>query len=136
MATPDNASGHADLPQLSETRHITFGKDALIHALTSYSAATKQPLPPGIVQSCTILAKPDLSVSLVILSDASGTLEKRVIPAEIVGAAMIRYCRLVKVPLPRTSEKSLVSAGDNLVLLVHVRSTQTQLARTESQQPA
>ncbi|MDY0885367.1 hypothetical protein ACFPL7_24000 [Dongia soli] len=127
MGKPSGRGADAELPQLSETRHITFSKEALTYALTSYLAASKQPLPPGMLQSCEIAAKPDISVTLGILDAISGMLEKAKIPAETVGAAMIRYCRLVNVPLPRTAEKSLVSAGDNLILTVHVRSEQTKL---------
>jgi hypothetical protein len=133
MAKPADRTGKGDLPQLSETRHITFGKEALIHALTSYAAASKLSLPPGIIQSCEISAKPDISVSLGILSAKTGTLEKATIPAETIGAAMIRYCRLVNVPLPRDAGKSLVASGDNLILSIHVRSPLTKLVEDEKQ---
>jgi len=131
MAKSSSGSRDPGLPQLSETRHITFTKEALITALTSYKAASKQPLPPGIIQSCEITGKPDISVSLSILSDTSGMLEKVTIPAETIGAAMIRYCRMVNVPLPRGAGKSLVASGDSLILTIHVRSTQTKLTHHE-----
>lgn len=130
---PTDRNSSTDLPPLSETRHITFSKEALIQALSSYAVASKQPLPPGIVQSCEITAKPDVSVQLGILSAKTGMLEKTTITAETIGAAMIRYCRLVHVPLPRGAGKALVASGDHLILSVHVRSTLTKLVEHEKQ---
>jgi hypothetical protein len=77
--------------------------------------------------------KTGYSRQLGILSAKTRTLEKATVPAETIGAAMIRYCRLVEVPLPRGAGKSLVAAGDNLILTIHVRSTQTRLVEHEKQ---
>lgn len=121
-----------NLPELSEVRHINFSKDALIYALKSYLSASKQALPSGLIQGCEVATTPDISVTLVILNDLTGLVERAVIPAETIGAAMIIYCRMVGVPLPRNAEKSLVASGDNLVLTVHVRAKQTKLFEIRS----
>lgn len=118
------------LPALGELRHISFSKDALVMAVKLYFAASKKPLPPGVVEGCDIIAAPDTQVEITIRDDASGNLNKVPVPAETIGAAMINYCRKVSVPLPRDGKKSLLVSGDNLVLVVNVQAPQTKLFRT------
>jgi hypothetical protein len=118
------------LPALGELRHISFSKDALVMAVKLYYAASKRPLPPGVVEGCEIVAAPDTQVEITIRSDATGQLSKVPVPAETIGAAMINYCRKVNVPLPRDGKKSLLVSGDNLVLVVNVQAQPTKLFRT------
>lgn len=118
------------LPALGELRHISFSKDALVMAMKLYFAASKKPLPPGVVEGCDIIAAPDTQVEITIRDDASGNLNKVPVSAETIGAAMIHYCRKVSVPLPRDGKKSLLVSGDNLVLVVNVQAPQTKLFRT------
>jgi hypothetical protein len=115
------------LPALSETRYITFPKDALIAAIKFLAAAANQPLPPGRFESCEIQSEPDIAVTLGIRDETTGDLNLRDFTAERLGAAMIGYCRQVGVPLPRTAEKSLAVSGDNLMLCVQVRARSTKL---------
>jgi hypothetical protein len=118
------------LPALGELRHISFSKDALVMAVKLYYAATKKSLPSGVVEGCEIVATPDTQVEITIRDDAAGQLQKIPISAEIIGAAMINYCRKVNVPLPRDGKKSLLVSGDNLVLVVSVQAQPTKLFRT------
>jgi hypothetical protein len=118
------------LPTLGELRHISFSKDALVMAVKLYYAATKKSLPSGVVEGCEIVAAPDTQVEITIRDDAGGQLQKIPISAEIIGAAMINYCRKVNVPLPRDGKKSLLVSGDNLVLVVNVQAQPTKLFRT------
>jgi hypothetical protein len=118
------------LPALAELRHISFSKDALVMAVKLYYAATKKPLPSGVVEGCEIVASPDTQIEISIRDDASGQIQKVPISAEIIGAAMINYCRKVSVPLPRDGKKSLLVSGDNLVLVVNVQAQATKLFRT------
>jgi hypothetical protein len=66
----------------------------------------------------------------MIRDDAASQLQKIPISAEIMGAAMINYCRKVNVPLPRSAKKSLLVSGDNLVLVVNVPAQPSKLFRT------
>ena len=118
------------LPALGELRHISFSKDALVMAVKLYYAATKKALPSGVVEGCEIVATPDTEVEITIRDDAASQLQKVQISAEIIGAAMINYCRKVNVPLPRDGKKSLLVSGDNLVLVVNVQAQPTKLFRT------
>lgn len=118
------------LPALGELRHISFSKDALVMAVKLYYAATKKPLPAGVVEGCEIVAAPDTQVEISIREEPSGQVSKVPVPAETIGAAMINYCRKVNVPLPRDGKKSLLVSGDNLVLVVNVQAQPTKLFRT------
>lgn len=115
------------LPALSETRYITFPKDALIAAVKFLATAGNQPLPHGKLESCEVRSDPDIAVVIGIRDETTGELNQREFTAERLGAAMIAYCRQVGVPLPRTAEKSLAVAGDNLMLCVQVRARSTKL---------
>ena len=132
MSKPPSKSGdlNSRLPALGELRHISFSKDALVMAVKLYYAASKKPLPSGVVEGCEIVAAPDTQVEISIRDDASGMIQKVPVPAETIGAAMINYCRKVNVPLPRDGKKSLLVSGDNLVLVVNVQATPTKLFRT------
>jgi len=118
------------LPALGELRHISFSKDALVMAVKLYYAATKKPLPAGVVEGCEIVAAQDTQVEIKIRDDTSGEVKTVPISAEIMGAAMINYCRKVNVPLPRDGKKSLLVSGDNLVLVINVQAQPTKLFRT------
>ncbi|MEZ5833033.1 MAG: hypothetical protein R3D05_17810, partial [Dongiaceae bacterium] len=115
MGKPPSKSGdlNSRLPAVGELRHISFSKDALVMAVKLYYAASKKPLPTGVVEGCEIVAAPDTQVEISIRDDASGQITKVPISAEIMGAAMINYCRKVSVPLPRDGKKSLLVSGDN-----------------------
>lgn len=132
MGKPPSKSGdlNSRLPAVGELRHISFSKDALVMAVKLYYAASKKPLPTGVVEGCEIVAAPDTQVEISIRDDASGQITKVPISAEIMGAAMINYCRKVSVPLPRDGKKSLLVSGDNLVLVVNVQAQPTKLFRT------
>ncbi len=132
MSKPSSKSNDlgSRLPALSELRHISFSKDALVMAVKLYYASTKKPLPSGVVEGCVLVAAPDTQVEIKIRDDASGEIKTVPISAEIIGAAMINYCRKVHVPLPREGKKSLLVSGDNLVLVVNVQAQPTKLFRT------
>ncbi|MDQ7246713.1 hypothetical protein [Dongia sedimenti] len=115
------------LPALSETRYITFPKDALIAAIKFLAASANQPLPHGKLERCDVRSDPDIAVVLGIRDETTGELNNCEFTAERLGAAMIAYCRQVGVPLPRTAEKSLLVSGDNLMLCVTVRGRSTKL---------
>lgn len=121
------------LPGLSELRHIGFSKDALIMALKLYFATSKHQLPAGTVESCTFVSEPDLVVTLGIRNPANGAMSKINIQAPTVAAAMITYCGKVRVPLPRSGEKSLRVVGDQLNLVVQVHVEQTKMFKVDKE---
>lgn len=128
------ASGlNARLPALSELRHIGFSKDALIMALKLYFATSKHELPAGTVESCDFRTEPDILVTLGIRNPASGAVSKINIQAPTIAAAMITYCGKLRVPLPRSGEKSLKVVGEQLNLVVKVHAEQTKMFKVDKE---
>jgi hypothetical protein len=109
-------------PALSETRQITFPKEALVAALKFLATTSGQALPHGSLEKCALRADPEVTVSIEIRDEVSRDLHVREFAGERLGAALIAYCRQVKVPLPRAAEKSLTVSGDNLLLRMQVKS--------------
>ena len=122
---------NSQLPGLSELRHVSFSKDALIMALKLYFATTKHTLPSGTVESCTFTTEPDLVVTLGIRHESAPQATKINIQAPTVAAAMITYCSKIKVPLPRSAEKSLKVIGDQLNLVVKVHAEATKMFKVD-----
>jgi len=131
-AAGKNAALNSRLPPLGELRHISFSKDALIMALKLYFATTKHTLPPGTVESCSFEGNPDIVVTLGIRNESAPQANKITIQAPTIAAAMITYCGKLKVPLPRSGEKSLKIIGDQLNLVVQVRAEQTKMFKVDT----
>lgn len=119
----DNQSNQVDLrlPQLNETRFISFEKDALLEAVKLYLSATKKPLPPGILKSFEVQKEPDIAIVIKVTEESTGEEKVVNLGAGTIGAAMIAYCQRLHVPLPRTAEKSLLISHGVLQLRVDVR---------------
>ena len=125
----DNQNNQADLrlPQLNETRVISFEKDALLEALKLYLATTKKPLPFGILKSCEVQTNPDIAVVIKVTEESTGAEKVVELGAGTIGAAMIAYCQRLRVPLPRAAEKSLLISNGVLQLRVDVRGREPKL---------
>ena len=98
----------------------SFEKDALLEALKFYLAATK-PLPPGILKSFDVQKGSRTSRSSSRLPTIQAARKGGQYRAGTIGAAMIAYCQRLRVPLPRTAEKSLLVSNGVLQLRVDVR---------------
>ena len=59
---------------------------------------------------------------------AVGRVEELTVSAEILAAALIRQCRVERIPLPRSVRKQLVRAGDGLALHVEIKSPSYETA--------
>lgn len=101
----------------SELRQITFGNDELRSALDDHLIRRNIPLPPGSILGVR-WAGPDNASLLVRIGMSSDGREVETVSVATrdVGAAILRYCLLNKIPMPRQSQKSIVISGDNLIL--------------------
>jgi hypothetical protein len=104
----------------TETRRIIFNNEELVLALTRQRRDEKRPLPESRIRGATVAAVDGGGVKVEIMlksptGDALEPLEIR--PAE-VGAALIKFCNLQKIPLPRRAKKSIaVDAGQIALVL-------------------
>jgi hypothetical protein len=93
----------------SETRRITFSSAELIQAISQHRRDEKQPLPESRIRGSKVESAegPVPRVTLLLdptAGDGATTVNLR--PTEIA-VALIKFCRLKKIPLPKRAEKSL-----------------------------
>jgi hypothetical protein len=98
---------------VSETRRITFTNEELVVALTRQRRDEKQPLPESRIRGATVSMEngAGIKVAIMLKSKTSEELERLEIRPAEVGAALIKFCSLQKIPLPRKAAKSI--AVDN-----------------------
>jgi hypothetical protein len=106
----------------SEIRQIIFRAEELIEAIVSYSNASAEPLPAGAVEAVEVVSGKTISVRVHIRGEGNLGDYQTTLDASTVAASLIRYCRDTGIPLPRDSEKSLQVTGDNLALVIKIRS--------------
>ena len=100
----------------TETRRITFSSQEFVQAVASHRRDEKQPLPESRIRGMRAEngAEPKFFVQLEDRGDGKTAIELR--PAE-VAVALIKFCRLKRIPLPKRADKSL-GVDNGLVSLV------------------
>jgi hypothetical protein len=106
----------------SETRRITFTSTELVQALSRHRRDEKQPLPESRIRGSKVESGegPVPRVSLVldpVGGDGATAMEFR---ATEVAVALIKFCRLKKIPLPKRAEKSLGVDRGQIALVLHL----------------
>ena len=91
----------------TETRRITFTNEELIQAVSKHRRDEKQPLAESRIRGVKVEDDQELRISILLadhIGDAMQAIEFR---ATEVAAALIKYCRLKRIPLPRRASKAL-----------------------------
>jgi hypothetical protein len=106
----------------TETRRITFSSQELIQALSRHRRDEKQPLPESRIRGSKIEKGegPVPRVSLVLDpagGDGATAMEFR---ATEVAVALIKFCRLKRIPLAKRAEKSLGVDHGRISLVLHL----------------
>mgnify|MGYP001555584020 CR=1 FL=1 len=106
----------------TEIRRIVFSIAETLDAISDYNKLPQNnaKLPPGTIDGCVVKDEPDGIVRLDI-RDADGQHHDHILPHATVGAALLRYCRTTKIPLPKRGQKSLQVVGDNVALYIEIR---------------
>ena len=98
----------------TETRRITFSSEELIQALSRHRRDEKQPLPESRIRGSKVESGegPVPRVTLVLdPAGGDGVTAMDFRPTE-VAVALIKFCRLKRIPLPKRANKSLgIDAG-------------------------
>ena len=108
----------------TELRRIVFTGEELRVALDNYLMRKGTPLPPGVIAGVRMTGADGGSVVFDIRDTWDGISNPVEIASRHVGAALIRYCKICKIPLPKDAGKSLSISGDNLAL--DIRSGRSQ----------
>lgn len=92
----------------TETRRITFSSEELIQALSRHRRDEKQPLPESRIRGSKVENGagpiPRVTLQLDPSGDAATALD---FGATEVAVALIKFCRLKQIPLPKRAAKSL-----------------------------
>jgi hypothetical protein len=93
----------------TETRRIIFSSGELVQALSRHRRDERQPLPESRIRGSKVENGAGLVPRVALLLDPTGgdgaaSIDFR--PTE-VAAALIKFCRLKRIPLPKRAEKSL-----------------------------
>ena len=91
----------------AEYRTLVFSQDEIRSALVDHSTRSKRPFPFGEIVHVELGADASDPIELVVRSDLYHEVNKIRLEPEFVAAALIRYCFLQRVPLPRHAIKSL-----------------------------
>ena len=93
----------------TETRRITFSSEELVQAISRHRRDEKQPLPESRIRGAKVENGEGPVPRIILLLDPAGgdgksTMDFR--PTE-VAVALIKFCRLKRIPLPKRAAKSL-----------------------------
>jgi hypothetical protein len=104
----------------SETRRITFTSQELVQAVAKHRRDEKQLFPESRVRGARVTQANGSELKIAFALDPStgdGSKEIELRPTE-VGVALIKFCWLKKIPLPRRAVKSLAADNDGQIVLV------------------
>lgn len=106
----------------TETRRITFSPTELIQAISRHRRDERQPLPESRIRGAKVEPGEGPVPRVALLLDPAGgdgapAIDFR--PTE-VAVALIKFCRLKRIPLPKRAEKSLGIDHGNISLVLHL----------------
>jgi len=93
----------------TETRRIIFSSEELVQAVSRHRRDEKQPLPESRIRGSKVALGEGKVPQVALLLDPStgdGTVSMDFRPTEIA-VALIKFCRLKRIPLPKRASKSL-----------------------------
>jgi hypothetical protein len=95
----------------TETRQLIFSDKELIAALTSHNRMAVDKLFIGRIVSCELQPGDQLTVRLTIRHETTNNDYGMTFGADVIGAALIRYCLEINIPLPRRAQKQFGLVG-------------------------
>ncbi len=102
----------------TEIRKIIFDKHDVQNAVVGHCLHANITLPQAAIEGIVIGMEHDSAVTLNFTRDDPAIPNDVTLSREEVGAALIRYCRDNKIPLPRRAPKILQPGEDSLSLFV------------------
>jgi hypothetical protein len=95
----------------TETRQLIFSDEELMAALTSHNRMAVDKLFVGRIVGCSVLPEEALTVRLTIRHETTNNDSDMTFGADVIGAALIRYCLEINIPLPRRVQKQFGLVG-------------------------
>ncbi len=103
-----------------ELRKILFAKDEVQAAVVDYCLRSKIPLPNKIIDELEVRADPEAMVVLKYADTGPEEATEVKLSRDQVGAALIRYCSSINIPLPHSAQKVLQPGDDGIYLLINI----------------
>lgn len=125
----DDAAKVRTMPALpiTEIRHLIFSRDTLLDAILYGERAADGWLSRAAVHGISVRGGESIAVVVTAEREGHRKLSEVTFGPAQVAAAMIRYCRALRIPLPRGSQKSIEVQGDNVCLKITVNLTTAPL---------
>ena len=99
-----------------ENRTLSFNNQELAEALGGYNAITKQPFTSGMVVAVDLEQDPKPLFRIVVQDRQIARRTTVTLEPEHMAAALISFCRIKRVPLPRKAKKTLHVESGRVVL--------------------
>ena len=108
---------------ITEIRQLVFSRDTLLDAILYTDRVDKGWLHRAVIQKLEIVGGDALSVVVTAERDGAKAWTKVGFKPAEIAATMIRYCKALKIPLPRNAKKQLELQGDSICLKISVNMT-------------
>lgn len=105
----------------TEQRRIIFADDEIVTAVLSYCRIGGIALPDADVEKLDIALDTDCSVRLTFSVTSPDLPDEVFLDADTVMSALIGYCRLRSIPLPRVAAKRLEPADGTLSMVFEMQ---------------
>ena len=103
-----------------ELRRLIFSRDELVGAIAGFRDGANNAIPAGNIVHCQIVHDSELHVAVKILPEGETQIESARLDINFISAALIKYCKDKKIPIPRESEKSIEAMGENMALVIRL----------------
>ncbi len=104
-----------------ELRKLVFDESELRAAAYDYCLRNNVNIPHAPVQDILISDEDAKVIVLRFESEDVNALKDVTLSRDQVGAALIKYCSTIKIPLPRTAQKILKVDGQEISMMVSVQ---------------
>lgn len=101
-----------------DSRHIMFSPEAIREAVKTYRALFPAKQPPGLLGPIVVRSAEPLTLGIKVQAMGSSVYREVEMDENEIAAMLIVFCRKLKIPLPRTANKSIELDGDNIALSV------------------
>ena len=108
---------------VGEIRTLTFPKETLTDVIVTIDKAMGGWLAHAVIHGIDLRSGGDAMITVRAVRGGGTAVDEMAFRPEQVAAALIRYCQLVKIPLPRKAQKSLEVHGETLVMRIALQFT-------------
>ncbi len=108
-----------------EHRQIIFSRQEMLHAIVNFDAAMHV-LPDGTIVDANVVAHDGgVTVAVRISPNGDDAPSEVTLPPATACSALIAYCGIEGIPLPRKASKRLTRSGDGLALQLELNTAGT-----------